>query len=79
MWSPTLTEKEIISTQPSRSKSHSLRHYDSSHHHQTPIEKQNSISDLFISTKSTNNDIEIFKKTNIKDLVDECTFQNLLV
>ncbi len=60
MWSP----KEIIPTRTLHSKSH----------YQSPNEKKNSISNLFISSKLINNDTEIFKKTNVKDLIDACKF-----
>jgi len=62
---PIWLSKEIIPTRILHSKSH----YQSS-----PNKKKNFISDLFISSKLINNDTEIFKKTNVKDLIDACKF-----
>jgi hypothetical protein len=81
VWSPTLTEKQVIHNRISHPRSHSLRHYP---HHKVHTEKtnfdfkQNLNSHLYLSSKSINNDVEIFKKTNVKDLVDECKFQHLI-
>ena len=71
IWSPTLTQKEVIHNRISRPRSHSLRHYP---HHKVQNEKPH----LYISSKSINYDLELFKKTNIKDLVDECKFTDLI-
>jgi hypothetical protein len=62
----------VIHTRILRPRSHSLRHYP---HHKVQNEKPH----LYISSKSINNDFELFKKTNnIKDLVDECKFTDLI-
>jgi len=80
IWKPTLTEKEVTHNRTSRSRTYSLRQY-SSPRHQLPTDKnhislkQNFIPDLHISSRSLNNDSEMFKKTSI----DECECIDLIV
>lgn len=57
----------------SNTKSHLLKY--SNTHYQSRMKKINSVPDLFISPRSINHNIEVFKKANIKDVVDECKFQ----
>jgi len=72
IWTPILTEKDVTIPRSSRSKSLSLKPQ-----HQLKNDKKNAIFDLHISSISKKNDLEIFKKTNVKDLIDECKFPSL--
>ncbi|CAF0983505.1 unnamed protein product [Rotaria sordida] len=81
IWTPVLQEKEITHTRILRSKTHLLKH-SSNHNHQLKQGKINlngkqiSIPELYITSRSTNHHLEILNKTNIKDLIDECKWDD---
>ncbi|CAF1162191.1 unnamed protein product [Rotaria sp. Silwood1] len=76
IWTPILPEKEETRTRILRSKTHSLKHSNNRDHQlkqgKTNLNsKQKFIPKLYITSRLTNNHLEMFTKTNIKDFVDE--------